>query len=260
MTLRNYQNIITCTRQECSQLFFIFTGVGGQLLRMSPFEFLQKTDLAKRNFVIFRDPHVAGYRRGISPEIPDLEALYGWQQQFILDHPHIGDVYCIGVSAGAIPAMTAGHRLGVKTVWSFSARTPSDRWRARHAGPRVQRTGLGTRFRERLKKGLIQIRTLTNTPARERFAISMIDRQMISEAATQLSCPNGRTEYRLYYAPSNPTDTYVHDCLADCPGVSSFPVQPPPDYPGRFQPAWDHMILPILNQQGRLGQLFPPGG
>lgn len=258
MALQNYQNIVTSTRKECSQLYFIFTGVGGQLLLMSPFEFLQKTDLATRNFVVFKDPHLAGYQRGLSRGIPDLESLYDWQRRFILEHPHISDVFCIGVSAGAIPAITAGHRLGAKTVWSFSARSPSDRWRTRYGGPQSQRTGIRPWLRGQLKKRAVQLRKLTNRTAQEKFAISMIDVELINKAAAQLGCSNGQTEYRLYYCPSNLTDAFVHSCLANCPAVSSHPVQPPSDYPDRFQPAWDHMILQILNQQGRLGQLFPP--
>lgn len=258
MALKHYQNIVTSTTEQCSQLFFVFTGVGGRLLLMSPFEFLQNSDLAKRNFVIFKDPRQLGYRQGISAEIPDLNSLYNWQQKFVLDHPFIQEVYCIGVSAGAIPAMIAGHRLGVNTVWSFSARSPSARWREKYGSARGPNIGVKPWLKEQLRNTAMRLRKLTNTAARERLVKSMIDVEMINDAVAELSAHNGKTEYRLYYANTNPTDIFVHKLMAECPGVTSLPISPPFDSPDRFRPGWDHMILPILNQQGELGQLFPP--
>ena len=260
MALKHYQNIVTSTTEQCCQLFFIFTGVGGQLLLMSPVEFLQKTDLAKRNFVIFKDPRQLGYRQGISAEISDLNALVDWQRQFLLDHPYIREVYCIGVSAGAIPAMISGHRLGVDTVWSFSARSPSARWREKYGSAQPAKVGVKPWLRDRLRNTAMRLRKLTNTPARESLVESMLDIEMMKDAADELSEHNGQTEYRLFYSSTNVTDIFVHNLLSACPGVTSFPITPPPDSPDRFRPGWDHMILPILNHKGELGRLFPPFG
>jgi hypothetical protein len=257
MALKHYQNIVTSTTEHCSQLFFVFTGVGGRLLRMSPFEFLQETNLAKRNFVIFKDPRQFGYRQGISAEIPNLDAMHDWQRKFVLQRPHIRDVYCIGVSAGAIPAMLAGHRLRVNTVWSFSARSPSARWRKKYGNAHLQNSTVKPWLKEKLKDTAMQLRKLTNRPARERFDKSLIDLDFINDAVIDLSEHNRKTEYRLLYANTNPTDVFVHNLLANCPGVTPLPISPPSDCPDRFRPGWDHMILPILHRQGGLGQLFP---
>jgi hypothetical protein len=258
MTLKHHQNIVTSTTEQCSQLFFVFTGLGGRLLLMSPFEFLQQTGLAKRNFVIFKDPLQLGYRQGISAQIPNLDALHDWQREFIRERPYIRDVYCIGVSAGAIPAMISGHRLRVNTVWSFSARSPSRLWTKKYGSARPQNSGVKPWLRQKLKNASMRLRKMTNRPARERFDKSLIDVEFINDSAVELSQHNGKTEYRLLYADTNATDIFVHQLLAECPGVTSLPVSPPSDSPDRFRPGWDHMLLPILHQQGGLGQLFPP--
>jgi hypothetical protein len=253
------RNIVVRHNRQCQQVFFIFTGVGGQLLRMSPLEFLRESGLTNRNIIVFRDPHVRGYRQGISEDIPDLPALYRWQREFCETHPHIREVYCVGVSAGAAPAILAGHHLEAKTVWSFSARSPSGRWRARNPGSHPARpAGRRQSARRQLQELAMRLRKISNTTARERYRPSMLDLQLIDDAAATISQHNDVTEYRLYYSSTNQTDARIHGRLAGCPGVQSFPVVPPPDSPGRFWPGWDHLVLQILREKGQLGELFPP--
>ena len=257
MSIEANENIVIYTRKNCSQLFLIFTGMGGQMLLMSPFDFLRDSGLATRNLMIFRDPQQLGYIRGISDDIPSLDSLGDLLERFLANHPHIEEVYCIGVSAGAIAAMLLGHRLRARTVWSFSARSPSELWKQRYGSQSGREPTFKQKVKRRLRVANEKCRRLLNIEAKERLNESLIDVDSIRQAARDLMQPNGCSEYRLFYATSNPTDTFIHQQFVDCPGVVSFPVVPPNSYTDRYKPGWDHMILPILQSEGKLGELFP---
>lgn len=227
------------------------------MLRMSPFEFLRQSGLASRNLILLRDPYQAGYRRGVSERISSMDQLGESLQHRLEDYPHVKEVYCVGVSAGAMPAMLIGHRLRAITVWSFSARSPSDLWTQRHGHGAAKKSRWSKKLKQRLASLAIRWRRFTNRTATEPFEPAMVDLDLVRRTAEQLAEHNGTTEYRLYYSTSNETDVRIHQLLADCPGVKSCPVDPPRDYPERFQPSWDHMILPILFAQGKLKDVFP---
>ena len=265
MTFRVQPNIVTSTRPDCSQLFFVFTGIIQKVLGLPPLDFLQKARLANRNFVVLKDPSKRGFRCGVSDEIPDLESLFDWQRNYVLGLSHVREVYCIGVSAGAIPAIMAGHYLGAEGVWAFSGRPPSEKWTRQQAPAGFVRNIISknTRYlRDYARRyRVITSKALANAieiPADTKLDMSMIDSHLIDQAVAKLNNHNGKTEYRLYYVPSNAPDAYVNQRLADCPGTVSVPVHPPADYPHIHETSWDHNVLSVLNAKGSLSELFPP--
>lgn len=258
MALKKYGNIVASTRENCSQMFFIFTGAFQNVAGMSPLDFLQKTGLANRNFIVFRDPYRMAFRRGISDEVPDFPTLLGWQRQYLEGLPHVRDVYSLGVSAGAIPAMLSGHHLAARTVWSFGARPPIEQWAAEYDKQKAKDGSLGAFLQRCWQKFARRVRMLTKTPAKAPFRKNFLDVDLVKNAAEMLKNSNGKTEYRLYYIPSNLTDSFVHELLEDTPGAVSLPIEAPPDYPHMYDPGWDHLVLPVLKAKGELKDLFPP--
>ena len=258
MVLKKYDNMVTSTRKNCSQMFFIYTGAFQNVAGMSPLDFLQQTGLANRNFIVFRDPYRVAFRRGISEEVNDFPALLDWQTQYLADLPHVKEIYCLGVSAGGIPAILSGHHHEAKTVWSFGARPPVEDWATEYDRQKTRGDTLLGRVQLYGKKLARKLRMLTKTPAKAPFRIGVVDTELIKRAAEDLKAANGKTEYRLYYIPSNLTDVYVHGFLKDSPGAVSMPIEPPPDYPHMYEPGWDHLVLPVLKAKGDLKDLFPP--
>jgi len=258
MALKKYDNMVTSTRKNCSQMFFIFTGAFQNVAGMSPLDFLQQTGLANRNFIVFRDPYRVAFRRGISEEVSDFPALLAWQRRYLEDLPHVNELYCLGVSAGGIPAILSGHHHGAKTVWSFGARPPVEDWAAEYDRQKTSGASFGGRLQLYGKKLARRLRMLTKTPAKAPFRTGFVDTDLVKKAAEDLKSSNGKTEYRLYYMESNLTDTYVHGFLKDAPGALSLPIEAPPDYPHMYEPGWDHLVLPVLKAKGDLRDLFPP--
>ena len=118
-------NIACLTRKNCSQLFFVYAGLHGMVEGMGPMTFLQKSGIADRNIAFIRDPHACFYDKGVSDEIPTLDALIDWHQAHIAANPHVTEVYCIGNSFGGWAALFFGYMLGVKKVWSLA---PGGEW------------------------------------------------------------------------------------------------------------------------------------
>lgn len=247
-----FDNVATSTRADCCQLFFIFSGLMRKIGGLSPLDFLNEACLSDRNVVMFRDPYKTGYRRGLSEQIADLDALVNWQHEYCRTLPHVRDVYCVGVSGGALPAMYAGYHLKAKGVWSFGARPPAPEiWGLDPEALLFKQHSL------RREQGLARGNPHNET-ALDPFEECMLDTAIIDTVRNLLSTPNGITEYRLYYSPSNKCDTLVHDVLSDLPGTISCPVTASPDYPYAKGPNWDHKVLPILHHQQALPTLFPP--
>jgi hypothetical protein len=257
MSLTHKNNIVISSREECAQLFYIFTGLYQTVPGLSAMEFLQKTGLANRNFVIFRDPTGSGFKRGVSDEIPDFRSLLKWQHEHRKRLNHVRETYCIGVSAGGIPAIRSGHSLGAATVWCFGARPPSQMVTDRYVA-RPGRRNSARRIRSRLRGvGRQFARWGARAPARSPLKKERIDIELIDQTVVELKSYNGATEYRLYYVPSNANDSYVHDRLIDCPGMASYPVQPSPRYQGVYRKHWDHLVLSVIKDNGDLADLFP---
>lgn len=113
-------NIAVLTRPNCSQLFFIYAGGLGIYEGMGPMEFVQKSGIANRNLVFIRDPELHYFEKGVSEEIPNLDALIDWHLDHLAANPHIEEVYCLGNSFGGWAALLFGYVLGVKKVWAFA--------------------------------------------------------------------------------------------------------------------------------------------
>ena len=64
-------------RPNCAQMFFIYPG-RADVFRdqgMTFLSFMQSAGLGDRNLAMIADPYNENYARGISAEIPDLDAL-----------------------------------------------------------------------------------------------------------------------------------------------------------------------------------------
>ena len=118
-------NIACLTRPACSQLFFVYAGAQGMLEGMGPMTFLQKSGISDRNVAFIRDPHACFFDKGVSAEIPTLDALIDWHQAHIAAHPHVTEVYCVGNSFGGWAALFFGYMLAVKKVWALA---PGGEW------------------------------------------------------------------------------------------------------------------------------------
>jgi hypothetical protein len=123
------ENLVALVRKDCRQLFCIFAGRAGQMMRRRAW-FLERARLADRNLVIFRDPFNADYRRGLGGDIPDFPSLVDWQHRRYGHLPHVTETYCVGASMGGLAAMRFGYHLRARTVWAFAPR-PYTWYRAR---------------------------------------------------------------------------------------------------------------------------------
>lgn len=118
-------NIACLNRENCAQLFFVYAGGLGMVEGMGPMAFLQQSGISDRNVAFVRDPNTHYFSKGVSDELPDLDAVLDWHQSHIDANPHIDEVYCVGNSFGGWSAMFFGYMLGVKKVWALS---PAGTW------------------------------------------------------------------------------------------------------------------------------------
>jgi hypothetical protein len=236
-----FENIVAIKHEECSQLFFLYSGLQRTIGGMRALGFLKKSGLENRNVVMLIDPHKAGFRRGISDELQTLDDLVGWQREYLERQSHIKDVYCIGVSAGGYAAIYSGYHLKAQSVWAFAARSPA---------PEYWGQDPEALLRDQAARPF--------DPDGDLLEHCMLDSEIITTVRDLLSVPNGVTEYNLYYAPSNYCDSLAHTLISDLPGTTSYPITAPDDYPHATGPNWDHKLLPIIQHMGGLPDLFPP--
>lgn len=118
-------NIACLTRDNCSQLFFVYAGGLGMVEGMGPMAFLQQSGISDRNVAFVRDPNTHYFSKGVSDELPDLDAVLDWHQSHLDANPHIDEVYCVGNSFGGWSALFFGYMLGVKKVWALA---PAGTW------------------------------------------------------------------------------------------------------------------------------------
>jgi hypothetical protein len=118
-------NIVSLTRANCAQLFFVYAGGLGQVEGMNQMTFLQRSGLLRRNVTFVRDPEVQFFDKGVSPDIPNLEAVLDWHEAYVKSLPHVTEVYCLGNSFGGWSAMFFGYMLAAKKVFSLA---PSGVW------------------------------------------------------------------------------------------------------------------------------------
>ncbi len=116
------------TRPRSAQLFLIYGGMdayvdGASICSMGLLKFMQVSGLSGRNLTWIRDPNFNNFAGGFSPEVPDLASLEEWHRQHVASLPHVREVYTLGYSSGAYPALWFGHRLHANKVWAFSPRT-----------------------------------------------------------------------------------------------------------------------------------------
>lgn len=112
-------NIACLTRENCSQLFFVYAGAQGMVEGMGPMTFLQKSGISDRNVAFVRDPNAAFFDKGVSAELPDLDAVIDWHHAHIAANPQVTEIYCVGNSFGGWAALFFGYMLAAKKVWAL---------------------------------------------------------------------------------------------------------------------------------------------
>lgn len=118
-------NIVSLSRPNCSQLFFVYAGGLGQVEGMNQMTFLQRSGLLRRNVTFIRDPETKFFDNGVSPDLPDIEAVLDWHIAYAKSLSHVDEVYCLGNSFGGWSAMFFGYMLAVKKVFSLA---PAGEW------------------------------------------------------------------------------------------------------------------------------------
>jgi hypothetical protein len=236
-----YENIVAIKHEECSQLFFLFSGLQRTIGGMRALGFLKKSGLENRNVVMFIDPHKAGYRKGISAELKTLDDVVQWQRDYCTRMPHVKDVYSIGVSAGSFPSIYAAYHLKATAAWTFGARPQGQQF-----------------WGQDPEALLIEQAARNEDPNESPLDYCMFDEEIIMIVRDLLRKSNGITQYHLYYSPSNYCDSLAHTFLSDLPGTVAHPITAPADYPHATGPNWDHKVLPIIQHMGWLSDVFPP--
>ena len=112
-------------RETSDRLFFVYTGQAKSLL-MNPQTFCQKAGLFDHNLVVFEDPFVAYYAKGVSDSVNTFEALLDWERGLRQRLSHVRRTFCLGTSMGAFAAILHGHALCAEVVWAFAPKTIID--------------------------------------------------------------------------------------------------------------------------------------
>jgi len=86
-------------------------------------QFLERTDLLNKNFVLFRDHRRAYYQRGLTSQLQSFSAFLEWHDALASSLHHVRKRYCVGTSMGAYAAIQFGHLLVVDSVWAFGGQT-----------------------------------------------------------------------------------------------------------------------------------------
>lgn len=260
-------NAVFIRRENCSQLFLVFTGIHARVHGLGPLQFIQEAGLLDRNLVILRDPARSGFLGGCSETINNFEALLAWQREIIDDMPHVRSVYTIGISSGALAAMLSASRLGAACSWIFAPRVHSLRQLAATEQMRAAGAGYQLGLKERLVmaghtwqarfRSLLQLTARESLPARPVVDAWFADFQPL---LCELQSANSPV-HNLYYVPTNPIDSMIVNHLSQhCEHVRLHQVTPPSDYPRELKrtPGWDHIVMPIMIARKDFESLFPP--
>jgi len=275
----------------CAQVFIMCTGIGdvgmaGRAFAATVREvvedssgFFHRAGIADRNLILLHDPSGQNYKHGVSADLPTPEAVCVWLRGWMARHPHIEDIYCLGVSAGGLMAMVAGNALQAKTVWSFAPRPcrpnvgqeslrPLAQLVQRATGKAVHelQADMSEHDRERIDAQV----TPDVVQAYYRSLLDpdhLLDTDHLAAVVDTLSRGSGLTEHRVYYVQRDICDARIVHMLQRCPGVVPVPVTPS-DPPA---PAWafsrwippmgwvcrDHYVLDSLEAGGEIHTLFP---
>jgi acyl carrier protein len=272
------EGVVVFEEPDCAQLFVLFTGRGRDMGMKTP-EFFRYAGLERRNIIVLHDPQENSYRTGISPALPNPDAICAWLRQWIAGRPWLDEVYCAGFSSGGPMAMLAGQALAAKTVWAFGPRTAAGNlpnMMLKQFEAFLQRVTGKTPHDllvDMTDEDRRQIDAHVTPELIESYHSALIDPDKIlnldhlAEIVAALSRGNGVTEHRVYYVAREACDARVVEALRACPGVVPIVVPPSEARPEPWAfSAWvpplrwvyrDHMIVDLLRDRGQLGTLFP---
>jgi hypothetical protein len=256
------------------KLFLTFTGNAHRLM-MDPVAFMKITGIVDHNILLFRDPYMAGYRRGFSEELPNLDQAIEYVHRELLGPlAHVSEIYTIGTSSGGYPALYLGLQLSVQAIWIFGGRicrvtTVDERDSAlRRIFLRVTGQHLPLRISScsfsdselhewtlflRTKSGQEELRNITENPS------SILDHQLLQKLVDLTWSSRHASEVNFYYSPQNKVDLHVAESFIGAPLVKLHPVHYDQgeaedlDFLGRSS---SHVVAKLLHDQGILVDVF----
>src|SRR5690348_8645059 len=182
-------SMIVWTRENSSQLYYVFHGMAGGL-GIQPLTVLRETGLLRTNLVLLKDYYRFFYQAGLNPEIPNNDALMARLRKCREELPHVRYSYCSGPSSGGYAAILFGHYLEVDIVYAFAPVTLINL--------------------DDLKKfgGLRDVSRITEEHR---------------DLAKLLAKYNGRTRYKIFYCEGNVRDRQYAEHIRGLPGVELCP-------------------------------------
>ena len=181
--------LIVWTRENSSQLYYVFHGMAGGL-GIQPLTVLRETGLIHKNLVLLKDYYRFFYQAGLNPEITSVEATVERLQRCREELPHVQQTFCCGPSSGGYAAILFGHYLGVDIVYAFAPVT------------------------------------LINLDDLKKFG-GCKDIERVTEEhrdlARLLKKHNGRTRYKIFYCDGHVRDRTYAARIQGLPGVELYP-------------------------------------
>jgi hypothetical protein len=262
------EHALIVRRTDSPRLAIIFSGIGQRMNGVAPLEFLKASGLEEINFIVLRDRRRTGFVFGCTPRIPDFDALLAWLDAAIASFPHVNDLFCVGVSSGALPSMVAAEHLHARCSLVFGPRLQALREVAAMFGPHDKAvtdnqalfetgaditSGPTDKARHALWRARERVRILLHRPAREWTAAPIL-RAAVRDSAALMARVGVHcgTVHHLFYVRSNRRDRESTRLLAaDRPNVIVHALRPPAAYPTE-RPRWDHDVVPLLIAAGTL--------
>jgi hypothetical protein len=181
--------LVVWTRENSSQLYYIFHGMAGGL-GIQPLTVLRETGWIQNNMILLKDYYRFFYQAGLNPEIPDIDAVIARLQKCRQELPHVLETFCCGPSSGGYAAILFGHYLKTDVVYAFAPVTS------------------------------------INLDDLKRFGgckdISRITEQH-RDLSLLLANYNGHTRYKVFYCNGHMRDRAYAARIKDLPGVELYP-------------------------------------
>lgn len=262
---------LNIVRPESTQLVFVFFGARVPQ-SLDALQFMRDSGIGERNVVFVEDPYHGCYLRGLSEAFPEFDGVVAWQRQLLAaTYPHVNEVFCFGVSAGAAVAMHSACRLGARAAWAFGARLVKlGVLDARDRAMREVYTEVIGRptLNQATPEERARLLDAFQQPdlSRRRWDMTgnpdlIVDHDAVRRLVETVRSCQQTTTLHLHYASINTIDRRFAEAFRDCPQVQLHPVDLPPgstyDDDFRFEDP-GHNVLLILNRMGLLTKLFKP--
>ena len=262
---------VAMPNRHSDRLFVLFTGNAEQLM-IDPLRFFQLTAIAEHNILLCRDPYRAAYRRGISDNDSGLDGIVACVKcEIETRFPHVTRLFCVGTSSGGLPAIYCGHSLDAEAVFCFGARI------ARNGAVAARDAVYTSVMRELLGRDVSAAAGGTTLTLREQYIVqrglqrdeirrrlwevaenpaNILDYDMLCTLVRITEDRNGRTPLYLYYSPANAADCAVAEAFRHAAGVVLHALTTATDPVTMASSEASHFVVNILEQEGRLPDVF----